>query len=110
MAGNASVHALAIDPTRPSTLYAAPIHGVLKSTDGGSSWAAVNTGLQFCVGDCNDDGTVTIDHLLVMVNIARGVARSSECFFGDDNGDGRITVDEIVTAVNNALSGCGVGE
>ena len=47
LADNNYVRAFAIDPSRPSTLYAAPAAGVLKSTDGGSSWAAVNTGLQF---------------------------------------------------------------
>ena len=43
---NAYVHALAIDPTTPSTLYAGTVDGgVFKSTDGGGSWSAVNTGL-----------------------------------------------------------------
>ena len=40
------VYALAIDPTTPSTLYAGTgSDGVFKSTDGGGSWSAVNTGL-----------------------------------------------------------------
>ena len=36
---------LAIDPQKPSTLYAGTDHGVFKSTDGGAAWSAVNTGL-----------------------------------------------------------------
>jgi photosystem II stability/assembly factor-like uncharacterized protein len=40
-----NVLALAIDPTRPSTLYAGTDVGVFKSTDGGQSWAAANGGL-----------------------------------------------------------------
>jgi hypothetical protein len=38
-------HALAIDPTTPSTLYAGTESGVFRSTDSGASWNPVNTGL-----------------------------------------------------------------
>jgi len=41
----ASVSALAIDSTTPTTLSAGTGAGVYKSTNGGSSWSAVNTGL-----------------------------------------------------------------
>src|SRR5262245_12299942 len=42
------VKTLAIDPTTPSTLYAATYAGgVFKSTNSGGSWSAVNTGLVF---------------------------------------------------------------
>src|SRR5438445_4963299 len=38
--------ALAINPVTPATLYAGTYRsGVFKSTDGGGSWSAVNTGL-----------------------------------------------------------------
>jgi len=37
------VTALAINPVTPSTLYAGTDGGVFKSTDGGTSWRAVNT-------------------------------------------------------------------
>ena len=42
-----NVHALAIDPATPSTLYAGTVwgSGVFKSTNGGAAWSAVNTGL-----------------------------------------------------------------
>jgi hypothetical protein len=59
-----------------------------------------------CVGDCNDDGTVTVDEILTMVNIALGNTPVTACEAGDANGDGQITVDEILAAVNNALNGC----
>jgi photosystem II stability/assembly factor-like uncharacterized protein len=39
--------ALAIDPRTPDTLYASTLKsGVFKSTDGGTSWSAVNSGLE----------------------------------------------------------------
>jgi hypothetical protein len=59
-----------------------------------------------CTGDCNGDGAVTVNELVLMVNAALGTASASACVAGDDNHDGAITVDEIVRAVNNALNGC----
>jgi photosystem II stability/assembly factor-like uncharacterized protein len=35
---------LAVDPQSPTTVYAAGLHGVLKSTDGGASWSIVRRG------------------------------------------------------------------
>ncbi|MFI5398464.1 MAG: matrixin family metalloprotease [Candidatus Binatia bacterium] len=69
--------------------------------------AAVDVLAPPCTGDCNEDGVVTVDELLTMVNIALGNATIAQCQAGDANGDGHITVDEILTAVNNALNGCG---
>ena len=40
-----NVHVLAIDPTTSSTVYAGTNRGVLKSTDGGTHWCAINTDL-----------------------------------------------------------------
>ena len=47
-----AVFALAIDPSAPTTLYASTYGGgVFKSTNGGGSWSAINTGLN-TVTDC----------------------------------------------------------
>jgi hypothetical protein len=62
-----------------------------------------------CVGDCSADTEVTVNELIVMVNIALGTSPISACPVGDANGDGEITVNEIITAVNNALNGCPSG-
>jgi hypothetical protein len=59
-----------------------------------------------CVGDCDGGRTVTVDEVLIMVNIALGYTPVSLCKDGDANGDGQITVDEILTAVNNTLNRC----
>jgi photosystem II stability/assembly factor-like uncharacterized protein len=46
-----------VDPSAPSTLYAAmAIHGVLKSTDGGASWAPSVSGLPI-----NNNGVLALD-------------------------------------------------
>jgi hypothetical protein len=62
-----------------------------------------------CIGDCDDNGQVTIDELIKMVNVALGDADVSECEAGDADGSGEVTVDELVRAVNAALGGCPVG-
>lgn len=59
-----------------------------------------------CIGDCNQDGQVTIDELLAMVNIALDGVGVSACRAGDANGSGQIEVNEIIDAVNAALGGC----
>jgi hypothetical protein len=51
-------------------------------------------------------GSVTVDEVLTMVNVALGNAGVTACEAEDSNHDMHITVDEILTAVNNALNGC----
>jgi cysteine-rich repeat protein len=59
-----------------------------------------------CTGDCNLDGVVTIDDLILMTALALTDAPSVECAGGDVSMDGRIQVDEIIVAVDAALDGC----
>jgi hypothetical protein len=59
-----------------------------------------------CVGNCQGSGTVTVNDIITMVDIALGSADISACSAGDSNSDQLITVDEILKAVNNALNGC----
>ncbi|HSQ01187.1 MAG TPA: hypothetical protein VL049_28540 [Candidatus Dormibacteraeota bacterium] len=59
-----------------------------------------------CPGDCNGDGVVAIDELVLGIGIANGTAAIDGCSAIDDNGDGLITIDEIVAAVGGALNGC----
>ncbi len=66
------------------------------------------TGTAPCVGDCGGDGEVTVNELIIGVNIAVGSAPVTMCTVLDVNGDGEVTIDEILRAVNNALNGCPV--
>ncbi len=59
-----------------------------------------------CVGDCHGDGHVTVDEIIVMVNIALDITPIATCEAGNPNHDAAITVDEIIQAVNAALSTC----
>ncbi len=34
-----------MDPADSSTIYAATLHGILKSSDGGENWAGADSGL-----------------------------------------------------------------
>jgi len=65
---------------------------------------------QDCVGDCNADGEVTVDELILGVNIALGSQDISACEAFDTDGDDQATVSELVQGVNNALGGCVSGE
>jgi hypothetical protein len=71
----------------------------------------VGTGTsESCVGDCSDDGAVSIDEIITLVNIALGNAGVGGCTAGDANVNGQITIDEILMAVSSALNGCPVPE
>lgn len=60
-----------------------------------------------CVGDCDADGAVSVDEIVIAVNIALG-ERAFDCDAFDANADTNITVDEILLGLNFALSGCPV--
>lgn len=83
-----------------------------SATDGtysvsGGFWAGVSAGTAAsCVGDCNGDGVVTVNEIIIGVNIALGNQTLDQCPSFDANGNGAVTVDELIKAVNNALNGC----
>lgn len=59
-----------------------------------------------CTGDCNGDHSVTVDELVLGVNIVLGAASPDRCAGLDRNDDDRMTVDELVAAVADAMQGC----
>ena len=58
-----------------------------------------------CVGDCDNNGVVGINELVMMVNIALGNASLSQCAV-DTDGDGEISIAELVSGTRSALRGC----
>lgn len=58
-----------------------------------------------CDGDCDGDGAVAIQELILAVRIALDPA-AGECAAVDRNGNGVVTVDELIAAVNRALTNC----
>lgn len=55
-------------------------------------------------GDCSSDGRVTIDEVLLAINVAFGKATLDECKAADRSQDGIVTIEEIVAAVNAVLA------
>jgi hypothetical protein len=66
-------------------------------------WRAVAAA---CAGDCDGGGAVTINELLMGVNMALGSVPVSGCPSFDRNRDGVVTIDELLDAVRAALVGC----
>ena len=63
-------------------------------------------GAQACPGDCDGDGDVSINELIIGVNIALGAQPVTACAAMDSNADGTVTVNELIRAVSMALNGC----
>jgi bacillolysin len=59
-----------------------------------------------CPGDCNGNGTVTIDELIRGVSIALGAIGADACTAFDADGNGQVSIAELVAGVNAALDGC----
>lgn len=55
------------------------------------------------IGDCDGDGHVRINELIVAVNIAIGSVAMAECLPLDADGNGTAAINEIIGAVNGAL-------
>lgn len=95
-------------PTRTPTFTAGTSTATATSTPTPTKSATITaTPSLACVGDCNGNGSVTVDEVLTLVNIALGNTPVTSCRAGDANHDNEITVDEILAAVNHALNGCG---
>lgn len=98
-----AIEVLGVDPPTPTPVPTrTATQPVPTATVGGPS----PTPGQGCVGDCDGNGTVTVDEIVTMVNVALGTQSVSNCPPGDPSGDGSVTVDEILTAIQNALAGC----
>jgi hypothetical protein len=59
-----------------------------------------------CSGDCNADGDVTVDELVLGVQQALGLELGGSCRTFDSNANGLVTVNELVSAVRHAVDGC----
>jgi hypothetical protein len=69
------------------------------------AYEADATAPEACTGDCDGSGSVTVDDLLTLVNIALGNAQPSACQHGISSG-AEVDVALILQAVNNVLRGC----
>ena len=67
--------------------------------------AATPTSAPHCPGDCNSDGAVTVDEIVLGVSLALGTS-SSPCTALDADGDGAVTITDLVRVVAAALDEC----
>jgi hypothetical protein len=58
-----------------------------------------------CIGDCKGGQAVTVDEILILVNIVLGSAQPSACPYGIPSGD-EVDIAVIIQAVNHALTNC----
>lgn len=94
-----------LDPGEPFEIYGA--NPVVPGPDEGAvDFEFGDPTTAMCAGDCNNNGVVTVDELLTLVNIALGNAAVGTCLAGDANHDMHITIDELLAAVHNALTDC----
>jgi hypothetical protein len=61
---------------------------------------------QTCVGDCNGNNEVTINELILGVNIALGNQPITACEAFDCQGTGMVPINCLIQGVNNASNGC----
>jgi hypothetical protein len=59
-----------------------------------------------CVGDCNGNNMVTINELILGVNIALGNQPITACEAFDCQGTGMVPINCLIQGVNNASNGC----
>jgi hypothetical protein len=57
------------------------------------------------VGDCDLDGSVTVDELITSVGVALGTTSIDACREADADGDWEVSIDEIISGVNAGLTG-----
>jgi len=95
--------------------YTATVHGSVRDAFGQSLEAdyvwtfAAERSPSYCVGDCNQDGRVSVDELVTSVGIAVDEIPIERCEWADDSGDAVVAVDELVRCVNSTLYGCFAG-
>jgi hypothetical protein len=59
-----------------------------------------------CPADCNRDGMVTVEELLLAVRLSLEGLQPGQCDAADHNTDSIVTIDELIHGVNTALQGC----
>src|SRR5262245_50042513 len=59
-----------------------------------------------CVGDCDGNGSITVEELVRGVGMVLDRVPVSECPSFDDDMDGTVSVAELVRSVSRLIEGC----
>lgn len=89
-----------------SPFFEAPLHEVGLALPALADMGWELAGGPGCSGDCDGDGALSINELILAVRIALGEEDASACGSIDANGDGAVAIDELIAAVSRALGGC----
>ncbi|MBI1814487.1 MAG: pyrrolo-quinoline quinone [Deltaproteobacteria bacterium] len=101
------IEMLTATPTHTTTQTGAVMTiAVATATASGSPSPTTTPSPPACPGDCNRDHTVTIDELVIGLNIALGATPINRCPPFACNDDGNVTVDCLLKAINAALHDC----
>ncbi|MBI3783746.1 MAG: VCBS repeat-containing protein [Deltaproteobacteria bacterium] len=92
---------LGSDPADPGSVPATP-----TPTQSASPTPTATPPAWICPGDCDGNGEVTVDELLLGVRLILATAEAQTCAALDRNGDAEVTVDELVFAITATLDGC----
>jgi hypothetical protein len=68
--------------------------------------ATPTLGSPACIGDCNGDGAVSVNELVIGVGIALEQRPVGDCLAIDKDGNQAADITELVVGVNNALNDC----
>lgn len=88
--------AIAVDPTVRGRVFAATGIGVF----------VIDASSLGCLGDVDTDSVVTVDEVLLAVNILLGRQPLTDSPSLDADGSASVEVSEVVCVVRNALLGC----
>jgi hypothetical protein len=95
------------DDVEPPLYGAIRYHSTLPPPTPAVGRASIPTpALGPCWGDCSGDGKVSVNELIIAVQLALGASPVERCPQVDADHDGKVTVDELIAAVGVALSGC----
>ena len=88
-------------PTVTPTPTITPTSTITETPTPNATWIA-------CPGNCDGGPAVSVDELILGIQMALGASHASECTAFDANRNGTVSVEEIIAAVSSAQYGCGV--
>lgn len=100
-----TVTPLELTPTSTITATVSPTHTGTEASTATETPTHTPTPQPVVVGDCNGNGTVSVEELVLGSAIALGRVPTAECTPFDPNHDGAVGIDELLQGIGNAIGG-----
>jgi len=100
---SATVTPLELTPTSTITATVSPTHTGTETSTATGTPTHTPTPRPVVVGDCNGNGTVSVEELVLGSAIALGHVPTAECTPFDSNQDGAVAIDELLQGIGNAI-------